>query len=81
LGESQLKRTEAIIQSMTLRERRQPEILNANRRARIARGSGTGVSDVNELLRQFNMMKRMMKDMSKMQKKLARKGMLPKFGP
>jgi signal recognition particle subunit SRP54 len=80
LGESHLKRTEAIIQSMTPRERRQPEILNANRRARIARGSGTSVSDVNELLRQFTMMKRMMKDMSKMQKKLARKGMLPKFG-
>jgi signal recognition particle subunit SRP54 len=80
LGESHLKRTEAIIQSMTPRERRQPEILNANRRARIARGSGTTVSDVNELLRQFTMMKRMMKDMSKMQKKMARKGMLPKFG-
>jgi signal recognition particle subunit SRP54 len=78
-GEAQLKRTEAIIQSMTPDERRRPEILNANRRTRIARGSGTSVAEVNDLLKQFGMMKRMMKDMGKMQKAMARKGVLPKI--
>jgi signal recognition particle subunit SRP54 len=78
-GESQLKRTEAIIQSMTPMERRRPEILNAGRRTRIARGSGTSVAEVNDLLKQFNAMKRMMKDMGKMQKAMARKGVLPKL--
>jgi len=75
-GEQDLKRVEAIVQSMTVRERRQPEILNASRRARIARGSGTSVAAVNDLLKQFEMMKRMMKDMGRMQKKLARSGAL-----
>jgi signal recognition particle subunit SRP54 len=78
-GETQLKRTEAIIQSMTPDERRRPEILNANRRMRIARGSGTSVAEVNDLLKQFGMMKRMMKDMGKMQKAMARKGALPRI--
>ncbi len=77
VGESQLKRTEAIIQSMTPVERRRPEILNAGRRTRIARGSGTSVADVNDLLKQFNAMKRMMKEMGKMQKTIARKGVMP----
>ena len=67
VGETQLKRIEAIIQSMTPVERRRPEILNASRRTRIARGSGTSVAEVNDLLKQFNAMKRMMKDMGKMQ--------------
>jgi signal recognition particle subunit SRP54 len=79
VGESQLKRTEAIIQSMTPVERRRPEILNAGRRTRIARGSGTSVAEVNDLLKQFNAMKRMMKEMGKMQKAMVRKGALPKF--
>ena len=77
LGDSQMKRVEAIVQSMTREERRRPEILNANRRTRIARGSGTSVTEVNDLLKQFNQMKRMMKDMGKLQKKMARKGALP----
>ncbi len=77
LGDSQLKRVEAIVQSMTREERRRPEILNASRRTRIARGSGTSVAEVNDLLKQFNQMKRMMKDMGKLQKKMARKGALP----
>jgi len=77
VGESQLKRIEAIIQSMTPTERRRPEILNAGRRTRIARGSGTSVADVNDLLKQFNSMKKMMKEMGKMQKAMSRKGMLP----
>ena len=79
VGESQLKRTEAIIQSMTPLERQRPEILNAPRRTRIARGSGTSVAEVNDLLKQFNAMKKMMKEMGKMQKAMARKGVLPKF--
>jgi signal recognition particle subunit SRP54 len=79
LGDSQMKRVEAIVQSMTRAERRQPELLNASRRTRIARGSGTSVAEVNDLLKQFNMMKRMMKDMGKMQKKMARSGMMPKL--
>ena len=79
VGESQLKRTEAIIQSMTPVERQRPEILNAGRRTRIARGSGTSVAEVNDLLKQFNAMKKMMKEMGKMQKAMARKGGLPKF--
>jgi len=79
VGEAQLKRTEAIIQSMTPVERRRPELLNASRRTRIARGSGTSVAEVNDLLKQFNAMKKMMKEMGKMQKAMARKGTLPKF--
>jgi len=79
LGDSQLKRIEAIMQSMTREERRRPEVLNANRRARIARGSGTNVAEVNDLLKQFGMMKRMMKDMGKMQKAMAAKGGLPRM--
>ncbi|HVM60164.1 MAG TPA: signal recognition particle protein [Verrucomicrobiae bacterium] len=79
VGESQLKRIEAIIQSMTPTERRSPEILNAGRRTRIARGSGTSVAEVNDLLKQFNAMKKMMKEMGKMQKAMARKGVLPKM--
>jgi signal recognition particle subunit SRP54 len=77
VGESQLKRIEAIIQSMTPTERRRPEILNAGRRTRIARGSGTTVAEVNDVLKQFNGMKRMMKEMGKMQKTMARKGLMP----
>jgi signal recognition particle subunit SRP54 len=78
-GEPQLKRVEAIIQSMTPMERRRPEILNAGRRARIARGSGTKVAEVNDVLKQFNAMKKMMKEMNKMQKAMARKGVMPKM--
>jgi len=77
VGESQLKRIEAIIHSMTPMERRRSEILNAARRTRIARGSGTSVAEVNDLLKQFNSMKKMMKEMGKMQKAMGRKGMLP----
>ena len=80
-GEGELKKVEAIIQSMTPKERRQPEILNASRRTRIARGSGTNVAAVNDLLKQFGMMKRMMKDLGKMQKTMARKGVLAQGVP
>ncbi|MGI5917917.1 MAG: signal recognition particle protein [Anaerolineae bacterium] len=53
--------TEAIINSMTREERRNPKIINASRKRRIARGSGTSVQDVNQLLRQFSQMQQMMK--------------------
>jgi signal recognition particle subunit SRP54 len=57
---------EAIINSMTLEERRKPQIINGSRRRRIAMGSGTRVQDINQLLRQFDEMKKMMKRMKKM---------------
>ena len=56
-----MKKPEAIIRSMTLKERKHPEILNASRRRRIAAGSGTTVQDVNQLIRQFEDMKKQMK--------------------
>jgi signal recognition particle subunit SRP54 len=61
-----LVRIEAIINSMTFAERRNPKILNGSRRKRIAMGSGTRVQDVNQLLNQFGQMKKMMKKMKKM---------------
>jgi len=62
-AEKDLKRVEAIIQSMTLVERRNPKIIKASRKRRIAAGSGTTVQDVNALLRQFKEMQRMMKQL------------------
>jgi signal recognition particle subunit SRP54 len=64
----QLGRVEAIICSMTPEERARPHLLDGSRRKRIARGSGTSVQDVNQLLRQFEEMKKMMKMMGKLQK-------------
>ena len=64
-AENQLKKTEAIINSMTRGERRNPKILNASRRRRIARGSGTQVQDVNSLMKQFKQAQRMFKTLSK----------------
>jgi signal recognition particle subunit SRP54 len=61
--ENQLKKTEAIILSMTAMERRQPRLLSGSRRMRIARGSGTQVRDVNVLIKQFSTMRKMMKKM------------------
>ncbi|NKQ36367.1 MAG: signal recognition particle protein [Chloroflexi bacterium] len=62
-AEGELKRIEAIIQSMTPQERRKPKILKASRKRRIAAGSGTTVQDVNALLKQFKEMQRMMKQL------------------
>lgn len=64
VDEKQIKRIEAIIQSMTKEEKIHPEIINASRRRRIAKGSGTTVQDVNRLLKQFEEMKKMMKQMT-----------------
>jgi signal recognition particle subunit SRP54 len=63
--EKQMKRTEAIISSMTVQERRHPDILNANRRRRIARGSGTNVQEINRLMKQYQEMRRLFKTMKK----------------
>ncbi len=59
-----LRRVEAIIQSMTLVERRDPDVLTASRRRRIARGSGTSLQDVNRLIKQFGEMKKLMRQFS-----------------
>jgi signal recognition particle subunit SRP54 len=60
-GDDVFKQTEAIIGSMTPEERERPEIINARRRERIAKGSGTTMADVNRLLKQFEDMRKMMK--------------------
>ncbi len=65
-AETELKRVDAIINSMTLGERRNPAILNGSRRRRIAQGSGTTVTDVNRLMKQFMEMKKMMQRVSKL---------------
>ena len=72
IDERQLKRTEAIVLSMTNEERTRPDILNARRRQRIARGSGSTVTEVNDLLRRFDQMRKMMKSAGKMKKMMAR---------
>jgi signal recognition particle subunit SRP54 len=64
-AEKELKRVEAIINSMTKQERRNPAILNGSRRRRIAQGSGTTVTDINRLMKQFLEMKKMMQRVSK----------------
>ncbi len=58
-----MKRTQAIISSMTTQERRNPRVLNASRKRRVAQGSGTSVQDINQLLSQFRQMQKMMKQM------------------
>ena len=65
-AETELERVDAIINSMTLGERRNPAILNGSRRRRIAQGSGTTVTDVNRLMKQFMEMKKMMQRVSKL---------------
>jgi signal recognition particle subunit SRP54 len=80
IDEKQIMRTEAIVLSMTIQERTKPDILNARRRQRIAKGSGHTVTEVNELITRFNEMRKMMKQMPRMQKMMARnKGKSP-FG-
>jgi signal recognition particle subunit SRP54 len=64
INERQLKQVEAIIFSMTIQERRNPEIIKVSRRARIARGSGTSEQDVSQLIKQFMQMQRMMKQLA-----------------
>ncbi len=68
VDEKQIGHVEAIIRSMTKQEKEQPEIINASRRKRIAKGSGRTIQEVNRLLKQFEDMKKMMKQMTNMQK-------------
>ena len=65
VDEKQINRVEAIINSMTVHERHHHEVINGSRRKRIARGSGTTVQEVNNLLRQYAQMKKMFKQMGK----------------
>ncbi|MBT2642643.1 signal recognition particle protein [Bacillus sp. ISL-41] len=74
IDEKQISHVEAIIQSMTAHEKTHPEVINANRRKRIAKGSGTSIQEVNRLLKQFEDMKKMMKQMTNMQQKGKKKG-------
>jgi signal recognition particle subunit SRP54 len=71
VDEKQLRRVEAIVLSMTAQERRKPDILNARRRQRIARGSGRTVTEVNDLLQRFNQMRKLMKNAGKMKRMMA----------
>ncbi len=68
IDENATKHIEAIIQSMTKKERQNPDILNSSRKRRIANGSGTSIQDINKLLKQFEEMKKMMKMMNSMTK-------------
>jgi signal recognition particle subunit SRP54 len=76
--EKELARFEAMIASMTPGERREPSIINGSRRQRIARGSGTTVSDVNRLLKQYAQLKKMMKGLKQMEGRMGKmKGPMP----
>jgi signal recognition particle subunit SRP54 len=75
VDEKQLVHVEAIIKSMTSKEKTQPEIMTSSRKKRIAKGSGTSIQEVNRLLKQFEEMKKMMKQMSGMQQKGKKRGM------
>jgi signal recognition particle subunit SRP54 len=72
--EKEFRRMEGMVCAMTLQERRNPQILNAKRRQRIAKGSGTSVAELNTLLNKFNQMQQMMKKMGKFQKMMSRMG-------
>ncbi|WP_442599473.1 signal recognition particle protein [Neobacillus sp. D3-1R] len=74
VDEKQIAHVEAIIRSMTKAEKTQPEMINGNRKKRIAKGSGRSVTEVNRLLKQFEDMKKMMKQMTSMQQKGKKKG-------
>lgn len=70
IDEKKLVQTKAIIQSMTIKERRNPDIIKASQRKRIAKGSGTSIQEVNQLLKQFELSKTMMQRMQKNKGKL-----------
>lgn len=82
-GEREMKRTAAIIDSMTPRERRDPSVLNGSRKKRVARGSGASVEDVNRLLKQFVQARKLMKSMGggskAMRRMAAQMGQLGRF--
>jgi signal recognition particle subunit SRP54 len=75
--EKEFRRMEGMICGMTMEERRKPQILNASRRKRIARGSGVSVTELNTLLNRFTQMQQMMRKMGKFQKMMAKMGGAP----
>lgn len=77
VNDKDISRIEAVIRSMTKKERENPDIIDSSRRKRIAAGSGTSVQDVNKLLKQFKETKKMMKKFTDMEKTMKKKG---KFG-
>ncbi len=83
VDENQMKRVEAIVLSMTAGERTNPDILNARRRQRVARGSGSTVTEVNDLINRFGQMRKMMKMMGdpRKMKEMARHAQRPGFRP
>jgi len=80
VDDKQMRRMEAIVLSMTLGERSRPDVLNARRRQRIARGSGTTVTEVNNLLLRFSDMRKLMKKPGKLKKMMARAGGMGMLG-
>ncbi|MEK7291656.1 MAG: signal recognition particle protein, partial [Planctomycetota bacterium] len=76
VDEKQLQRVEAIIRSMTTDERLNPDVINGSRRQRVANGSGTTIQDVNQLLKQFKSMKKLMKHFKGNPKSLKKMGQL-----
>jgi signal recognition particle subunit SRP54 len=74
VDEKRMKHVEAIVLSMTPKERRRPEIIKASRRKRIAAGSGTSVTQVNSLLKQFGQMRKMMRSKGKMNQMMKQMG-------
>ena len=78
VDERELVRVEAVINSMTQKEREYPQILNGSRRRRIARGSGTSAQEINQLLKQYDQARKMMRSMSgRLWKKQLQKANLP----
>ncbi len=80
VDDRELARVEAIIRSMTASERRKPDLINGSRRARIAKGSGTSTTEVNNLLKQFKQMQQMMRQMGAVGRMATRKGKKKKGG-
>jgi len=79
--EKEFRRMEGMICAMTFQERRTPQILNARRRQRIAKGSGVTVAELNTLLNRFSQMQQMMKKMGKFQKMMMKMGGAPRMLP
>jgi len=79
VDENELKHVEAIILSMTPKERRNPDIINVRRRERIARGSGRPIAEVHRLIKQFEQFRKLMKEMGGMEKMMKRGGRLPRL--
>jgi signal recognition particle subunit SRP54 len=79
-SEREFRRMEGILCAMTPHERRVPQVLNARRRQRIAKGSGVTVAEVNNLLKRFDEMREMMKKLSRMQKMMGKLGRMPGMG-